>query len=425
MNFSLRILLISCSYLLLTACIDKDNSKLEILGSWESKDSEKESYMYFSSNEVTNYTKHTINECFTIDRQEIISLTNFSFSIDSTQSPGTELELRWSVAADILTITNTSHQKDFTYSRTVKDLSRLEICSDNGESNPDTPDTPEIIGSWQNENGFQLILTESKFVSIYLLSNLNCHSQKEFDISELTDSSLKINHEIVNYTIADKQLTFDNSATYYTPSALTIEDLISCTDPESDGSINIEVKFNELPDFLEINHAQSSDIWTAFELNIQLDLDGNKRLSNGDLNFFAGYHLEREKSDIEIISITELKPSIYYTHTVNSNEQNEYLRSTVIIEPQINIEANTITFSIDRKQHKALREMGITTPIKIDTRFNDSQGGFQYDRYPNHYNYTLEHENIADLVDGLNDVNGNYNSDTIVDISTISITVTK
>ena len=440
MKSTLRILLLISSILFLSACGSEDE-ELEILGNWEIKARESEGYQSFSETEAIAYTKHLTNDCFNIEKTNLLTLTPSTFSITSTQDQ--VLNFKWSITSDSLTITSSSIQTYFLYSRTQKNLNNLEICKAPIEEIPDEeiPDeeTPieelpteeeplPIVGSWQSEHGFYLLINNTTITTAIYDDHFQCHSKGDLAISSLNDSSfiLDENNHTLDYTISEGTLILSETSDNFTPTDFKEADIISCEDPTAEGSITITLGFADLPETISLtpNNAQVSS-W-IYGVEIMFDVDDSEGISDGDLSFNAEHNQEVSAND-DSIALTDIDHSIFhiYETEVNASGQIQSWAANSITKPKYTVDniANTITFFILKRSHKALRSITSETNLKVNVFYQDINSDRQTDQYPSS-GYT-QSQDTSELSDEVGDVSGNYSTDTIVDLTNISLTVTE
>ncbi len=99
-------------------------------------------------------------------------------------------------------------------------------------------------------------------------------------------------------------------------------------------------------------------------------------------------------------------------------------RDSFLVNAPYTINENAITFSFPRNSHKLLKEITSTSAIKVRASFNDKISDSQSDNYPNTAGYT-DGIDLTNAFDAVGDVSGDYSSDTIVDIKSVTVGVSE
>jgi len=284
-----------------------------------------------------------------------------------------------------------------------------------------------IAGSWEFEddegNTVYVIFSKEESQFVYYQDDLECHKTTSMAILGYTSNSITNENGTYSYSVSEGTLIIEDSS--YNPSSFTRDQIISCANPDATGSIRIEIAFDSLPDTININHSLSSDYWSAFTLNVDIDTDENRDYSNGDLIFLFNHTFDEDRTDTEQVGLDQINAYVARIHDVDNTGPTTSRRTSDIVELNLSITENTIVLSVDKNQHKLLEAVSTTSPINVRVSSRDANGDSQSDSYPNSGTYTSESENTSDLTDELNDVTGEYSTDTIVDVSTISVTVTE
>lgn len=434
-------ILFTIVFLFLTACgssskssdIDEKNETLPIFGMWEKVDQDNESYSYISESEFIDlYTDLDFN-CFFQDKSNIDSITQSSLTITNNNTE--KLNLNWSVSNDILTITYPSFEYSVSYKRSSKNKDQLHICPDFDETVPPIVETPDpekpnyqsypIIGNWEfgyskNENIY-LFFTQSDLTQASYYEQYSCYSKQSKSIEHLSDINFKINNEIANYSYNSADDTILYRGITLRRSNINLGMINSCEDPSLTGSIQVELEFSNLPSLVFINHQEANNnTREAYSLYIEFDMDSSGDTSVNDLVFEATYGFDNSKPD-ENISLSNLSASISHINSASDNSSSH----TTILSPAftVDVENNKMLFEINRSQHLALKNISEFTNLNIQTYYRDKDQSVQVDKFPSS-GYTSSID-ASSIVDEEGDVEGNFNSDIIVDMINISVKTTE
>jgi hypothetical protein len=288
--------------------------------------------------------------------------------------------------------------------------------NDNSTNDNSSDEYLPIIGTWQttddDDNTVYYLFNSESFEFYSYVEGVDCHTNLKWDISNLSATSLTVNNKTENYTIEGNTLTLDNDFTL-TRSTST-PDFISCADPDTTGTLTVSVEFVSLPDSFTTPDTTDEDEYTkTFDLEITFDLASDNPEAVRELNIHADYYIEGEQSSTTV-SMTDLSSSTY----LYLGGDRDYSMTTA----PYSISGNTVTFTFARGDHKILKEITNTTPIRVSASFRDINGDSQSDYYPDS-GYTSGIE-VTDLTDNEDDING-QSSPVIVDIKSITVSVTE
>jgi len=276
-------------------------------------------------------------------------------------------------------------------------------------------DNLAIIGDWQvtdEDNIYYVFSSDALEVRNYVES-VECHSNLKLDISHLSATSLTVNNKTENYTIEGNTLTLDNNFTL-TRSTST-PNFISCADPDTTGTLTVSVEFVSLPDSFTTPDTTDEDEYTrTFDLDVSFDLASSETSDERKFYINADYYIDGAQSSTTV-SMNDLSST---TYLYPGDDQDDFF----VISAPYTINGNTVTFTFARGDHKILKEITNTTPIRVSASFRDINGDSQSDAYPDSgYASGIE---VTGLTDAEGDVSGD-SSPIIVDIKSITVSVTE
>lgn len=272
-----------------------------------------------------------------------------------------------------------------------------------------------IIGTWEVTNDgitsyYTFSSDETLTYQIYV-SEFECHSTKVFPLNAITNSSFTLDNGTThNYIIEDTTLIINNDLVLTRSPSIT--EFISCADPLSSGALEVTVEFESLPASFTILEF-TEDYLETFSVEISFDLIQEGSIGTRDFSIYANHVIKGSQSSTTVL-MNELNSDSYFYAGGD--------RDVFISSAPYTIDNNAITFSFDRSSHKIFKEITNTSSINVSTGFTDVNGDYQSDAYPNDFTYTQGIE-LTNASDSIGDVSGNYSSDTVVDIKSVSVTV--
>jgi hypothetical protein len=272
-----------------------------------------------------------------------------------------------------------------------------------------------ISGLWESTNGgitsYHSFTSQQVLIYTYA-EEFECHSSRAFPVRSLTSSTITISNKTTDsYTIVNNVLTIDEDAIF--TRATVIPDFVSCFDPTATGTLTIDVEFEYLPESFEIKD-YADEPSSSFDLDINFDLSPSE---SNDTRLFTinAEHFSQGPQDSNTISMNDLSHSTYlYTGG------DRYMGLT---SAPYTINGNTMTFSFTRSEHKIFKEITNTSSLSILASFKDPDSDQQQDSFPDSgYTQGLV---LNDAMDNVGDVSGNYQYQTIVDIKSVTVTITE
>lgn len=286
----------------------------------------------------------------------------------------------------------------------------LTACGSEGED-------LDILGTWDVTNSgvtSYYIFSSNKLEVRTYMDEFECHTSRVIPLTIITNSTISSDDiNIGEYSISGDTLTIENDLILTRTEP--VPDFISCSDPSATGTLTIDIEFDHLPETFEIKSDGLDDYTSSFGLEIIFDLSTESSDDPRDLTIYADYDYEGPQASTTI-SMNDLDTGTYYYSGGD--------RDTGLSFAPYTINNNTISFNFTRSEHKLFKEITNSSAIKVRSYFIDPDSGSQQDFYPTSSTYTsgITLTNAADTV---GDVAGDYDYTTIVDIKSVTVTVTE
>lgn len=277
-----------------------------------------------------------------------------------------------------------------------------------------------IIGTWQNTNEDGSVtyvsITETTFSSKTYIEDIACYSNVEFTIENLSETSFDalINNQVGNlgYTIENDTLTIDGE--WVLTRSSNPPEFVSCADPSATGTIDIAIEFDHLPSSFSTPENLTDEYLESFSLSVAFDITPVDSALNKEINIYTEYNIQSGQA-AGTVSMTDLSSKAYYYPGGD--------RDFYAAQAPYSILGNTLTLSIERSNNKVFGNITSTTPIQVSASFNDANGDEQVDFFPE--SGFTSGVDTSDLLDETGDVFGDYSTDTIVDIKSVSVVITE
>lgn len=271
----------------------------------------------------------------------------------------------------------------------------------------------DILGTWErtdNDATSYFTFTSNNVLKSSYIEEYECHTNINIPIPNLTASSYtSAAGNTFNYVIDGNSLSIQGIT--YTRTA-TDPELISCEDSTAEGNLTVSIEFSSLPESFETPAVVGGESTSTFYLDIHFNLSTDSAITK--LWYISmDYPVIGPRNSFSVSMDQLITGTYFYT-----GDDDAHLTSA-----PYSIVGNTITFTLPRSNHALLKEITNSTPIKINAYFNDKDGNQQSDRFPsNDYTQGIVVTNIEDALD---DVSGSYSTDTIVDIKSVTVSISE
>lgn len=248
-------------------------------------------------------------------------------------------------------------------------------------------------------------------IEIYrYFSEFECHSLLfEVSFSRIDNSTIHhLNGGVSHYQLTDDSLTIEPNETY---NKSDINQLISCSDPTSNRTMQISLEFENLIDEIETD-TTTVHWFSEFLVSINFDIDNSFSLTAEDL--VIELWAESYPSDGNgLLNLNNLDARL----AIEGEDDITYLVSRL----EYKKEGNRFIFDIPLSNHKAFRSIDANTNINVFNYYESSDLGYQSDYLPAQDQYTQGISGEA-MIDPQGDATGNLSSEnTFIDITSIEI----
>ena len=272
-----------------------------------------------------------------------------------------------------------------------------------------------ISGVWESSYAgttSYLVFTSQQVSTYTYTDEYDCHSGRTFPISSLTASTIEYPDQLADsYTIVNNVLTIEED--FILTRSTVIPKFLSCADPSTTGTLTIEIEFDHLPETFSIQNG-TDEYLSSFYLDINFDLSPSDSIDTKLWYINADYSFKGIQNS-NTVSMNDLSTGTYL-YTGGD-------RDISLTHAPYTINGDTITFSFTRSEHKIFKEITNTSSVKIYASFNDPDSEQQQDSFPDsEYSEGIV---LIDSMDAVGDVSGNSQYQTIVDIKSVTVTVTE